>query len=142
MPSESAAPLPLLVLSGSPYEVGRQYGSLMRQELERAVALDAPALRPLLTKLGMTDQDVAQRMSGLAALLPPDVHEEIQGRADASGLPQEKLLYHALILDIVSGAPIGCSQFAVLGQATDRGQVIHGHNLDIPYPSLARFTQP
>lgn len=142
MPSEAAASLPLLVLSGSPYEVGRQYGSLMRQELERTVALGASALRPLLTKLGMKAQDVTERMSGLAALLPPDVHEELQGIADASGIARETLLYYALILDIVSGAPIGCSQFAVLGQATSHGNVLHGHNLDIPYPTLAGLMQP
>ena len=142
MPSESPASLPLLVLSGSPYEVGRQYGSLMRQELARAVALGAPAIQPLLAKVGLKDEDVRQRMAGWSALLPPDVHEELRGIADATGLARQALLYHALLLDMVSGAPIGCSQFAAVGRATAQGQVIHGHNLDIPYPSLTNLMQP
>ncbi|MCY1042212.1 C45 family autoproteolytic acyltransferase/hydrolase [Corallococcus sp. bb12-1] len=142
MPSEPAASLPLLVLSGSAYEVGRQYGALMRQELAQAVSQGTPALQPLLTKLGLKDVDVRQRMAALSAGLPSDVHEELQGMSDASGLAREALLEHALILDIVSGAPIGCSQFAVLGQGTATGNVLHGHNLDVPYPSLAKLTRP
>ncbi|SEU30505.1 C45 family autoproteolytic acyltransferase/hydolase [Stigmatella erecta] len=142
MPSESPAPIPLLVLSGKPYAVGRQYGALMRSEIARAVAVEDAALRPMLEKLGVTGPRLQQRLHGLSALLPPDVHEQLRGIADASGFPRETLLYHTLILDILSGSPIGCSQFAAFGRATEGGHVLHGHNLDVPYRSLSQFMQP
>ncbi|KFE69521.1 C45 family autoproteolytic acyltransferase/hydolase [Hyalangium minutum] len=142
MPSDSSASLPLLVLSGSPYEVGRQHGSLMREEIAYAVSVEDEAIRPMLGKIGVSDQTMRQRMAALGALLPADVHEEVRGISDASGISRETILYHTLVLDILSGAPIGCSQFAVFGRATVDGKVIHGHNLDVPYPSLAKFLRP
>ncbi|MFY2561136.1 C45 family autoproteolytic acyltransferase/hydrolase [Corallococcus terminator] len=142
MPSDSSTSLPLVVLSGRPYEVGRQYGSLMREEIAHAVSIEDVSIRPMLEKIGVTEQAMRQRMVSLAALLPKDIHEEVRGVADASGFPQETILYHTLVLDILSGAPIGCSQFAAFGRATVDGKVIHGHNLDVPYPSLAKFLRP
>ncbi|MCP3061135.1 C45 family autoproteolytic acyltransferase/hydrolase [Myxococcus sp. K38C18041901] len=142
MPSDSSASLPLVVLSGRPYEVGRQYGSLMREELAHAVSIEDVSIRPMLEKLGVTEQAMRERMAALAALLPEDIHEEVRGVSDASGFPRETILYHTLVLDILSGAPIGCSQFAAFGRATTDGKVLHGHNLDVPYPSLAKFLRP
>nr|AIS92917.1 polyketide synthase [Stigmatella aurantiaca Sg a15] len=142
MPSDSTASIPLLVLSGKPYEVGKQYGTLLRPEIARAIAVEDEAICPMLEKLGVSGPQMQERMRGLSALLPSDVHEEIRGIADASGFPRETLLYHTLILDILSGSPIGCSQFAAFGRATEGGRLIHGHNLDVPYRSLAKFMQP
>ncbi|WP_037582931.1 C45 family autoproteolytic acyltransferase/hydolase [Stigmatella aurantiaca] len=142
MPFDSTAPVPLIVLSGKPYEVGRQYGSLMKPEIAQAVAVEEEAIRPMLEKLGVNGQQMRQRLQGLSALLPSNIHEEVRGMADASGFPRETILYHTLILDILSGSPIGCSQFAAFGRATEGGKVIHGHNLDVPYRSLAKFMQP
>ncbi|XXF80810.1 C45 family autoproteolytic acyltransferase/hydrolase [Myxococcaceae bacterium GXIMD 01537] len=142
MPSDSFEPLPLVVVSGGPYEVGRQYGSLMREEIARAVAAEDEAIVPMLEKIGVTGHAMRERMEALAALLPADIHEEARGVADASGFPRETILYHTLVLDILSGAPIGCSQFAAFGRATVEGRVLHGHNLDVPYPSLAKFLRP
>ena len=142
MPSSPSAPLPLVVLSGGPYEVGRQYGSLLREEIAHAVAVEDEALRPMLKVLGMDDRAMRARIEALSALLPADIHEEIRGVSEASGFPRETILYHTLVLDVLSGAPIGCSQFAAFGRATAEGTVIHGHNLDVPYPSLARHLRP
>jgi hypothetical protein len=114
----------------------------MREELAQAVALEGLAIRPILERLGVKEQELRRRVSALASLLPPDVHEEIRGIVDTSGIPRQTFLYHTLILDVLSGAPIGCSQFAVMGGASAQGNVIHGHNLDVPYPSLAKFMRP
>ncbi|WP_342374375.1 C45 family autoproteolytic acyltransferase/hydrolase [Myxococcus stipitatus] len=142
MPSDTGGALPLVVLSGRPYEVGRQYGSLMREEIARAVAVEDEAIRPMLELIGTTEQAMRRRLETLAALLPEDIHEEVRGVAEASGFPRDTILYHTLVLDILSGAPIGCSQFAAFGRATVDGKVLHGHNLDVPYASLARFLRP
>ncbi|WP_338865753.1 C45 family autoproteolytic acyltransferase/hydolase [Myxococcus stipitatus] len=142
MPSDTGGSLPLVVLSGRPHEVGRQYGSLMREEIARAVAVQDEAIRPMLELIGTTEQAMRQRLETLAALLPEDIHEEVRGVAEASGFPRETILYHTLVLDILSGAPIGCSQFAAFGRATVEGRVLHGHNLDVPYASLAKFMRP
>lgn len=142
MPSDIAASLPLLVLSGGPYETGLQYGHLMRREILAAVAAEAWAIGPLLAAVGMSARQVSDRVQRLGGLLPADVHDELRGISDATGVARETLLAHTLTLDILSGAPIGCSQFAAFGRATRGGSMIHGHNLDVPYRSLAQFVRP
>lgn len=142
MPSDTAASLPLLVLSGGPYETGLQYGHLLRPEITASIAAGEQALRPMLTTIGLTAPQVRERVTRMAASLPADVHEEIRGISDATGVANETLLAHTLTLDVVSGAPIGCSQFAAFGRATRGGSMLHGHNLDVPYRSLAPLVRP
>ncbi len=114
----------------------------MHREILAAVAAEAQALWPMLAAIGMTARQVSDRVTPLGALLPADVHDELRGISDATGVARETLLYHTLTLDILSGAPIGCSQFAAFGRATRGGSTIHGHNLDVPYRSLAQFVRP
>jgi hypothetical protein len=114
----------------------------MRDEIAHAVAVEDEAIRPMLKMIGVSDQAMRQRIEALSALLPADIHEEVRGISEASGFPRETILYHTLVLDVLSGAPIGCSQFAAFGRATADGKALHGHNLDVPYPSLAKFMRP
>lgn len=129
---ETSAPSHLRVihLSGSPYELGYQHGTQLRDEV-RACAqtvvgyfrryFKVPLVRTWLARwwLNRTWRAAWPHVSN-------DRREELHGLADGSGVPL-KLLYQ---LHAIPDRTYACANFAAWGPATAQGRLIHVRNLD------------
>ncbi|MCK4666164.1 hypothetical protein KAU33_05420 [Candidatus Dependentiae bacterium] len=125
--------IPFLYLKGTDYEVGYQYGFLLKDILKTSTD----------ESLLMVDKDLQQYISeqkGFVKLffnlfgkgfmkksinkalkdLPPDYREQIQGISDGSGIP----IYNIIALTLI--ADIACSSLIIV----EDNQVIHGRNFD------------
>ena len=122
--------VPQLTVSGSHYQMGLQYGVLLRPEIEytlisveRLLAIEAGERKvPLwLVKLYVGFQ--ARR---IASRLPSRFIDEIKGVSTGSGFPYQKILIADMIYDIFRLT--GCT--SVVWRSSD-GTIYHGHNTDI-----------
>ncbi len=138
----------VLHLSGSPYELGLQHGTLCKQEI-RAFRQEAytymagliasvfhiprrlarPFTRPLLLR----------QVRAYLRFTPRPHLEEMQGIADGAGVHLlEALLVNAVWEMYLAG---GCSEFAVRGAKSADGELLHGYNYDLADPAHA-FINP
>ncbi len=130
--------VPFLKLSGNHYDMGFQYGTLLKDEIRTAYAdMDrsvqaffgmVPAvLRPLAR---LAYNHIASKKG---ETIPKSYREEIRGFADASGLEYDSIIRTLFISDIVGS--LGCTSGVVAGG----GALIHGRNLDFPPTTLGRY---
>jgi isopenicillin-N N-acyltransferase-like protein len=123
---EGASEIAVVVVSGTPYEMGRSLGELM-----------APEARALIGKfLGMVQADGSPRFSNEAldaawTATAPYTHErfkeELRGLAEGSGLSLETVR-RAHMVPVVSN--YSCSSLAAWGAATKDGHLYQTRNLD------------
>ena len=120
----------IIHLSGTPYELGRQHGEQLREEVRASVTrilgyfrryLRIPVLGGWAVNWWL---DAAWRQS--APFLPPDAQEELRGLADGSGVPLRELWR----LHAIPDRTYSCSNLAAWGRATAGGRLIHVRNLD------------
>ncbi len=120
---------PMLEVRGDYFEMGLQYGVLLRNEIHRGIQAYEEILRwmagnhdvpyPLFSLMLM------RRAAQIADRLPKRFHEEIRGIALGSGVPVNTIQTVSLLYDVLmSGA---CS--SVLMRGSD-GTIIHGRNND------------
>ena len=127
---EADDPLPVVVLEGTPYEIGRQHGLRERAAVRACVAevlgyferlVPLPAGRRWAMQMVL---DVLWRM--MRPHVPERYHQELRGLADGSGVPLRQLeRLHAL-----AEISATCASFAAFGSATRQGRLIHGRSLD------------
>jgi hypothetical protein len=117
-------------LSGSPYEVGRQHGELLREEVRASVSqvlgyfrhyLKLPVIRAWLVNWWL---DAPWRSA--KPFIPADYLEELKGLAETSGVPLRELYR----LHAVPDRTYSCANFAAWGTVTAGGRLIHMRNLD------------
>jgi len=122
--------LPVVYLSGTPREIGRQHGELLRHEVRESVRqllgyfygyVKIPGVRVWLVNWWL---DQAWRQA--QPYVPADYLEELQGLSETSGVPL-KDLYR---LHAIPDRTYSCSNFAAWGDATRDGRLIHMRNLD------------
>ena len=70
--------------------------------------------------------------------IDPDYLEEMQGIADATGLPLNDVIMPNIIWEL-SEKWLHCSEFAAYGQATRDGKLYHGFNMDTYDSGLANI---
>jgi isopenicillin-N N-acyltransferase-like protein len=118
--------IPVVVVRGTPYEMGRVQGELIKD--------DARAL--VRTFLGLVQAEGSERYSDKAldaawkAVAPhtdPRFKEELRGLADGTGLSLDELR-RAHMLPVV--ADYSCSSIAAWGEATRDGHLYQTRNLD------------
>ncbi len=135
---ETHAGIPFVKLGGTPYEMGYQYGALLKDEIhssygEMQKTIDAfftlvpPILRPL-ARLMYNIQ-----ASKKAKAIPERYREELRGFADATGLDYGYIIRVIFSADIVGA--LGCSSVIV----NNGGNLIHGRNLDYTPSNLGRY---
>jgi len=144
----------VLRLKGSFYEMGRQHGALLSQEILRG---PLPYYRSFVQKLMGANNPVAplavtamQRLVGGRVQLPDFARQTIAGMAFGSGIPERELLEGATMPDamlwLVSQlirlkAPgpavvhrlaleLGCTSALAWGAGTKDGHLLHGRNFD------------
>ncbi len=123
--------MPVLILHGSPYEMGYQHGALMPEQVHASVNnvmdfADRGMKVPLVGKW-FVRQALDRAWNQMASFVPLDIKQELQGLADGSGIPLQTLQRVHALPELMATS---CSSFAVFGGGTKDGRLIHGRNLD------------
>lgn len=148
-PSTADAPersLPLIEISGTPVERGRQYGEGVRPQLHAALAYYEEAFGQ---SSGLTWNQVAARAARWLEPVrahAPHLVEEMRGIADGAGVglndilalnARGEVIYDRSFADMeAAGTPKdeepadGCTSFAAYGEASGDGHVWAGQNWD------------
>lgn len=121
---EGEARYPLVVVRGTPYEMGLQLGRAIRGEMRAFVPA---AMQGITAELGVTLDQLREVWARTAAFADDRVEQELAGLADGSGLPLGLLqAMHAVPLLM----PYSCSSIAAWGEATADGHLYLTRNLD------------
>jgi len=113
--------IPFLKLSGSYYEMGEQYGTLLKEEFQKIYHEMSPYKNLWLNKL---PDDVHE---SLEKLTNNDLVQQLKGMAAASGLPYRDLLLGAYFGVLERG---GCTSVIVKIGDGHSDRLIHGRNYD------------
>ncbi len=115
---------PLVVVRGTPYEMGFHLGKAFKSEMEQFVPA---ALAGIQKELGVDQAALQETWARSAAYADDRVEQELAGLADGSGLPLSLLQsMHAVPLLM----PYSCSSIAAWGSATEDGHLYQTRNLD------------
>jgi hypothetical protein len=121
--------VPMLEVTGDYYEMGLQYGVLLRPENLQAVAMWEKVIRHSANEMGIPYvalMAVAKyEAQGMSAKLPQRFQDEMRGVADGSGLPYETVVLCSLFYDV--GESLGCTGALMRGP---NGSIIYAHNND------------
>ena len=126
----AAGDYPVIVLSGSYRQMGRQYGGLMKTELNEEYAF----LLDTLAKRGYTQQQVREAGRDTTALYPQRLKEVFLGMSETSGLTLDDIavLYYGGVFYLIAPAvPASCSYLAAWGNYTTDGSVVVSRNWDL-----------
>lgn len=134
-------PFPLVTLSGSPHERGRQYGSALSERVRRSVGLYGGALE----RFGLSAEAKARlicQYSGTIAEFDETYVKEMRGIAEGAGVAFEDIVMVNARTEIMSLARAetgaedpddlddGCTGAIILPERTAAGRLIHGQNWD------------
>lgn len=118
------ARVPVVVVRGTPYEMGWHLGRLMRDEIHRFMPATLHAIEQ---QLGLSRETLREVWARTAAYSDNRVAQELAGLADGSGLALSVLqAAHAIPLLM----PYSCSSIAAWGEATENGHLLQTRNLD------------
>jgi hypothetical protein len=118
------AAVPVVVVGGTPYQMGYQLGQLTRGDIQ---ALAPPVVAGFKNELGVTDADLDQVWATTAGYTDARVQQQLAGLAEGSGVPV-RLLQHIHCLPLLM--PYSCSSIAAWGNATEDGHLYQTRNLD------------
>ncbi len=122
--------VPQLQITGSHYEMGKQYGVLLSSEIKYT----ADSLERMLVTVAQNKHIptwfvrfyVKQKAGGIARRLPRRFLDEMRGMAEGCGIPYDQILMVNMIYDIFRLK--GCTSILAKGPA---GEIFHGHTTDI-----------
>lgn len=123
--------LPVLHLSGSPYQMGYQQGSLLRSEVRASVKnamafVNGQSGIPVIGRL-LARQKLDHAWKQMAPFVPSSTLEELQGLSDGAGVPLKDLQRVHALPELMATT---CASFAAFGKATQGGRLIQVRNLD------------
>ena len=122
--------LRIVHLCGTPYELGRQHGEALREEVRASVAHVLGYFRQYLkipwVRTWVVNWWLDRPWQAATPFIAPDYLEELRGLADGSGVPLRELYR----LHAIPDRTYSCSSFAAWGRATAGGRLIHVRNLD------------
>lgn len=119
--------LPVLVVSGTPAEIGRQKAALTAEALKQLA--DYP--RRLLERSERKDrlEKTLRMCKALAEQLPEDYREEMRAAAEVSGMDRDLGLMANMLPDVYRGG-FACSSLIVDAEHSTTGGPLFGRNLD------------
>ncbi len=124
MTEKDGARVPVVVVKGTPYEMGRQLGEIIGPQMKQFIPA---AMAGITAKLGVTNDALREVWTRTAAFGDDRVEQEMAGLADGSGVPLSLLQsMHAVPLLM----PYSCSSIAAWGPATEDGHLYQTRNLD------------
>ena len=116
--------VPVVVVGGTPYQMGWHFGRLMKSEINAFVP---PVVAGFKKELGVGDAELDEVWAATAGYTDDRVEQEILGVAQGAGLPV-RMLQHAHCLPLLM--PYSCSSIAAWGSATADGHLYQTRNLD------------
>jgi len=126
--------VPILTLKGTHYEVGLEYGVLMKDELqnvyeqlgniEKAILRNFPVYMKFFVKVL-----VFVKLFLIKSRLSKNYIDELNGISDGSGVPFNQLLIASFIPELFT---FSCTSFV----KDVNGHLIHGRNLDYYFPLI------
>ena len=121
---EGDTQLPLVLVRGTPYQMGRQLGALIGSQMQVFIPSAMAAIR---AELRASEEDLCEVWARSAAFTDDRVEQELAGLADGAGMPLRSLqALHAVPLLM----PYSCSSIAAWGKATEDGHLYQTRNLD------------
>lgn len=117
----------ILLLQGTPYQVGYAHGRLMAKDVAAVVdriLLVVRSADPKLNDDGSSDA-MAEIYRRTLPYMPARYREELMGLAAGAGVDLRRLELANLLPEMFH-----CSGFALMGKATKGGKLIHGRVLD------------
>ena len=124
MLTNGAAQVPVVVVAGTPYQMGWHLGRLMRDEIRQFVPA---AVAGFKKELQVTDETLDLAWATTAGYTDARVQQQLVGLAEGSGQPV-RLLQHVHCLPLLM--PYSCSSIAAWGEATEDGHLYQTRNLD------------
>jgi len=122
--ARDGAEIPVVVVGGTPRQMGWHLGRLMAAEIQ---ALVPPLLEKVKGSLGVDDAALAAAWATQSAWIDDRVEQELVGLAEGSGVDLARLqAVHAIPLLM----PYSCSAIAAWGSATADGHLYQTRNLD------------
>jgi len=122
--TNGVARVPVVVVRGTPYQMGWHLGRLMREEIKQLVPA---AVAGFKQELMVTDETLDLAWATTAAYTDARVQQQLVGLAEGSGQPV-RLLQHVHCLPLL--LPYSCSSIAAWGAATEDGHLYQTRNLD------------
>ncbi len=118
------ARVPVVVVRGTPYQMGWQLGRLTRSEIQQLAPATVTGFKQ---ELHVSDETLDLAWATTAAYTDPRVLQQLVGLAEGSGVPV-RLLQHVHCLPLLM--PYSCSSIAAWGAATEDGHLYQTRNLD------------
>jgi hypothetical protein len=147
-PSEAQAKFPFVTVSGTPFQLGFQQGQLLREGirgLRRAFYREIVYSKGPFHGIGF-QAATTPLLLAMHRYIPGELRAEMRGVAAGAGVPYWDILTLNCFDDLIHGLwlipklagklplanrfAFACSSFALLGERTRDGQVLHGRNLD------------
>ena len=128
------------VVRGTWYEMGRQYGELLADDIQAVATLTSVAL------VQMAGAEQAKQGRELVRsqidLYPKRFRDMLDGMAEGSGLTIEEIAMAEHVVSILVAVQEGlfCSSITTWGDYTTDGQLVMGRNFD--YPPMYRALAP
>lgn len=118
------ATVPVIVIGGTPYQMGWQVGRLMKDEIGQLAPV---ALERFKRQLKISDETLDQVWATTAGHTDGRVLQQLAGLAEGSGVPVRTLEHiHCFPLLV----PYSCSSIAAWGSSTEDGHLYQTRNLD------------
>lgn len=127
-----AGDYPVIVLSGSYREMGRQYGGLMKTELTEEYAF----LMDTFSERGYSKEEIREGGKSVVAKYPQRVKEIFTGMSETTGLSPEDIavIYYGPVF-LLTATPVStsasCSYLATWGNYTTDGSMVVSRNWDL-----------
>ena len=118
------ARVPVVVVRGTPHQMGWHLGQLMREEIQE---LAPAAVAGFKKELRVSDETLDLAWAMTASYTDARVQQQLVGLAEGSGLPV-RLLQRVHCLPLLM--PYSCSSIAAWGSATEDGHLYQTRNLD------------
>ncbi len=125
--------VPVLTLRGTPREMGRQHGELLKDEIR---TLYDDYLVAFVGGPAMARVASATASATLMTHVPDRFREEMEGLAEGAGLPMAAVVLAQAFLDLKKS--VQCSTLAATGPAAADGEPLLARNLDFPSLGLAQ----
>jgi len=113
----------VVILKGSPWELGYARGTLLREEIQAWAKESLSEIEQLRTGRNVGEERLKENVAKLEAGIPAEFRRELEGLAAASGVDYSTLL----LLNVWSNVDAGCASVAVTGHD---GKLIRSRNYD------------
>lgn len=125
--------LKIVECSGTPYEIGRQYGEACRANLQKTLEM---SMGRLICFAKVTKEEILAQVNKFLPQVENFDHELIEfvkGEAEGAGISFQEAFYPWCGIELLTHygqISSMCTSFAATGEATQEGKTVLGQNID------------